>query len=120
MTPAEILRKARALIDAPEKWTRGALARDADRIPQWPADESATCFCSLGAIVKASGREAGQEHAPDTASRRAMERAIGQNIETWNDDPATTHADVLAAFDRAIALAEQNTQPNPESGRGRR
>ena len=37
-----------------------------------------------------------------------LEKAVGINgIEHWNDMPGRTHAEVLAAFDRAIEIAEK-------------
>jgi hypothetical protein len=43
----------------------------------------------------------------DTSSHAILERAIGERfIGDWNDAPGRTHAEVLEAFDRAIALAE--------------
>lgn len=43
--------------------------------------------------------------APIDALKRAL-RSRGTTVG-WNDSPKRTHTQVLAAFDRAIALAEK-------------
>lgn len=105
MTPADVLRAAKARIATPERWTQGTFARDRDggAVDMKTEREEAVCWCSLGAIEYACD--------PDEAvSARAMcllMEAIGEDsIEDWNDHPRRTHAEVLAAFDRAIAIAE--------------
>lgn len=35
-------------------------------------------------------------------------------VSSFNDDPATTHADVLELYDRAITLAETEEESAPE------
>ena len=90
----EVLREARSLVDTPEKWCQGA-------------ERVGNALCSVGAISVASGMgEVRLDFFP-----RALEtfRAVvgwNQSASWWNDAPERTHADVLAAFDKAIALAE--------------
>jgi hypothetical protein len=107
VSTVEILRAARALIDTPEKWTRGAAARDASgaslSIGQWP---EAASFCIVGACHVATGivGESGIE------ARRNACYAIGRAATGRDAWPASfndnaTHADVLAAFDKAIEAA---------------
>jgi hypothetical protein len=83
------LKAAKVLIDTPEKWGKGSLQ---------PADN---CFCAIGAVMDVSmdwvaGANRLSEHLPD-GFRRVVE---------YNDHPDTTHADIMALFDRAIAAAE--------------
>lgn len=107
-TTAAVLRRAKALIDTPAKWTKGALARDAagTRLP-WsarPPYDGAVCFCAEGALAKAAGESL--PHRP----WMAMQEAVGtDSLFEWNDEPTTTHAEVMAAFDRAIAACEQDS-----------
>lgn len=102
-TPAEVLRAARALIEVPERWTKCAFARDAKGIVVSEDEESAVCFCVLGAIYR---------HPPSPltdGARWFLDESLPETflgVGTFNDHPSTTHADVLALFDRAIALAE--------------
>lgn len=113
MTPVEILEKARALIADPKHWTRKALARNSAGQSLTDSElDLATCFCSVGAIRKIS-----PGCVPTPARGDAgcfLWEAINENvahdgdkrtIAVWNDDVKTTHADVLAMFDRAIQMA---------------
>lgn len=91
MTPAEHLRAARALIDTPERWAQHAYN------VQNP--DGTRCYCMLGALDQVK-----LDHNETCAFLYA---AIGMiSIALWNDAPNRTHNEVMAAFDRAIALAE--------------
>lgn len=88
----ENLIAAKALIDTPEKWLKGKLAN---------ADG---CFCAAGALKYAAGYGAGEVW--DSPEYRAVRGGIPdtkQEIPSFNDRPSTTHADIMALFDRAIA-----------------
>ena len=98
----EVLRAARAKIERPECWTKRALARDALGHPIRPEQDEAFCYCTLGAICSVNGYQADaidflRDFVP------GKKRSLGD----FNDDPRTTHADILALFDRAIAKAAQ-------------
>ena len=110
-TAVQTLREARALIEAPERWTRGELARDKNGDFCAPRSANAVCWCSEGAMKKV-GRT--------VAAWRLLESAVpNRNITRFNDGtyknkplgkqprPAPVrHRKVLAAFDKAIELAE--------------
>jgi hypothetical protein len=99
-TTKEILTEARELIA--KGWTQGNAARRADGKDALLSDPDATCFCSFGAVVLASrGCETSGEAL--TALRRSISGNNGRSIVDWNDDPSRTQAEVLAAFDKAIA-----------------
>ena len=103
MTPADILRAAKARIATPERWTRGTMARDEDGNGVASVSDHACAWCSLGAMEA----EAGASTRARVYAIRALNRAIDNKpIDDWNDAPGRTHAEVLAAFDRAIAIAE--------------
>jgi hypothetical protein len=102
----DVLVKARALIATPEKWTKGALARDAGgigyRTDDVVGDRTFACYCAEGACVAAT---------PEIfLARRAYDELCkftnGPLVYEFNDSPATTHDDVLALFDTAIANCE--------------
>ena len=103
MKTSEVLRAARAKIV--QGWTQGAFARDAEgRSTPWQGDE-AVCWCAMGAIGCV-----GPDHDDIAESVLiALQRAIGPTgytaISHFNDADGRTKDDVLAAFDRAIALA---------------
>lgn len=91
-----VLIKARALIAVPEKWGKGQ--RRIDR----PIE---TC-CAAEAIEEAE-RAGDRRMAAYHAIQRAagIRKGVSIPILDWNDAPERTHADVLAAFDKAIASA---------------
>jgi hypothetical protein len=103
MTTVELLREARALIDTPEKWTQGAFARDGkgDRVDE--LDKRACRFCASGATSRVTGIKS----PAITPAYKAIQRAMGVGVfevSVFNDQH--THAEVLAAFDKAIAAEE--------------
>lgn len=100
MTPAEILRRARDRIATPERWTQGAYRRDANGKKCNP--DEAVCWCSVGAITSICNIRKREDWAPVDF----LGEVVGDRIGVWNDAPNRTHAEVLDAFDRAIALAE--------------
>jgi hypothetical protein len=88
-TTADVLRRARALIDSPEKWIKGAYGLRAD-----------DPHCVYGALDVVA-------HMRPCRGFELFREAVGtRHIEAWNDAPERTHAEVMAAFDRAIELAE--------------
>lgn len=104
------LRAARALIADPARWCRGTEARDAQGFAVPGVSSVATCWCAIGAVRSAAGGYQWADAAyclaralhPDAPNGFAAEHGIGE-VESHNDDPETTHADVLAMFDTAIA-----------------
>jgi hypothetical protein len=118
MTTAELLRAAKAVIDTPERWTHG----------RWVDSETNSC-CSVGAIMAARGLqyyssaleadpvalEAATLLAQAAVDDRDWDLAVNWNdiqgrtwdlAVNWNDIQGRTHDEVMAAFDRAIELAE--------------
>ena len=99
LTPAQVLRDAKALISDPAKWTQKAAARDIEGAEVAFGDEDAVCWCALGAIWRAV-----PNNDVETDAIFALSNAMGMGVPLFND--AHTHPEVLAAFDRAIELAE--------------
>lgn len=98
-TTKEVLVKARALVE--KGWTKDAYARDSsgDRVPYY--DFTACQWCMVGAV------DAADDIRLRFSAKDILRRVIGGQISAFNDAPSTTHADVLAAFDRAIAECEK-------------
>jgi hypothetical protein len=95
---ADILRKAKALIDTPEKWRQGLNHGDDSKL------------CAGDAMMSASRELRPIDPAfAYAAARSKVLEGIGRldGLVLWNDDPTTRHADVMQAFDAAIALAEK-------------
>lgn len=111
MTTVEILKAARALISTPDKWVKGVYARNDKGVSVPDNDPAACAFCAVGAMRHACKIA---EHELDTRAsdpyflaKRAVRAQTNHGaVSDFNDDEETTHADVLAAFDRAIAAYE--------------
>ena len=98
-----VLARARALLRHERHWCRGSFARGWQDMPVPVGSSVARRYCSLGAL-----RRAGRELAlPIQDACIALEWQIGQPVQDWNDDPRRVHAEVLVAFDAAIAALRQ-------------
>lgn len=87
----DVLVKARAWLDDPAHWLQGAYG-----------DFAGTCdgpTCAWGALWKFTLNDS----ATEFAALSILEGLAGVHVPHFNDAPSTTHADVLALFDRAIA-----------------
>lgn len=93
----ENLIAARALIDTPEKWGKGKY------------EVSSGCYCAMGALGMAGHGDVIMFTDEEASALRAGMPSGYFSITRFNDRPNTTHADILALFDRAIAActAEQ-------------
>jgi hypothetical protein len=84
-------------------WCTGAVARDRDEAGVLAWSPSARSWSILGAIL-ASWHDHGSVE-PIITSVSALAKATGASaVEVWNDRPARTQEEVVAAFDRAIEL----------------
>ena len=100
-----VLVRARELIVDERRWCRRAFARGWGGIPVPVQSLAARRFCAVGAIRRA-GRELGLSV---NDARGALEWQTVCPAQDWNDAPARTHRDVLAAFDAAIVTLESAT-----------
>ena len=102
MRTHEILIEVRKLLDDPARHTTGAFARD----KQWANCEVgsryATQWCVMGALEKVIAP--GCEHSDRAYS--FIYQAISPTSLAWFNDHYS-HDEVLAALDKAIALAEE-------------
>lgn len=113
MTATEVLRRARALIEEPARWCRDKYARDERGRSIRPGSERACQWCALGAVrAVTSGIPANEVQPIYREAIRRLQRALNpeapgaqSGIVDANDRKATSHADVLAAFDVAIGAA---------------
>lgn len=107
MTALAILKEARALIDE-KGWTQGAHARDDRGVIVETESPKAVCFCVSGALRQARvNLHEGLFDGLAGAADWFKEAAAIRSIPAWNDAPTRTKVDVLAVFDKAIALAEK-------------
>ena len=91
----ENLIAAKALIDTPAKWGKGC-----DRV----------CFCALDAASAIPDAYIGVRDALKLALPADFEpdqSNWNHDVAQFNDEPGTTHADIMALFDRAIAAQDE-------------
>lgn len=101
------LRGARVLLAHSKSWTRYAMARTRDGKKCYPLAPEATCWCLEGAVSKAAlqNHDGGFVRARDLL----VELLDGMSLDAFNDQWETTHRDVLALLDAAIAQAERES-----------
>jgi hypothetical protein len=67
-------------------------------------------FCSVGAMSRSANRmlpagvDLTSQFPPYRDAYIRLMKIVGGAVSLWNDQPIRTKAEVLAAFDRAIAL----------------
>lgn len=111
-TPLEVLIAARQWLDDPAHWAKRTMWRDGE------GRDTAERFgvrstCAAGALYFVAGcaspdtwGETGRN--AETASIILTSLVPYKDISGFNDAPITTHADVLALFDRAIEAAKKD------------
>lgn len=116
------LRNAKAIISDPNKWGRHYYAADEGGDPVDHDSPEATCFCTFGAVMKAVSCDEDDEFGIERTVRlfqceATLEASLpiydGDRYHTvigFNDDPDTTHDDVMALYDRAIARCNNGEQ----------
>jgi hypothetical protein len=90
MEPKEILIRARKLIDHPDKWIKGMFTFGGG-------------YCAVGALFKAGIDRCGIEWDKNPAYLALVKSTGTEPGEVGRFNDTHTHAEVLAAFDRAIA-----------------
>lgn len=109
MTTLDVLKAARAKVA--RGWTQNTSARDAAGRGVIPDRGGATCWCALAAIETVCPWAPPTNGIGRTDAEMALLRVLGltnhpMSIVNWNDDPARTQVEVIAAFDEAIAAEE--------------
>lgn len=93
MKPVDVLKKARELVARPGGWCQGDVF-------------GGDACCALGATSSVVSDDG--DDGPASDAEDILRKAIGTNrLADWNDAPGRTQAEVVAAFDKAIALAEE-------------
>lgn len=107
MKITEVFVAAKALIDTPEKHTKGVAARNAKGISVSAHHREAVCFCSIGAINLASHKVNSNWYSCSWQDAQDIFRKANEidSIAEFND--SATHANVMQAFDKAITYAQQ-------------
>jgi hypothetical protein len=104
LSTREVLVRARKLIENPERWTRGSFCDGAGR------------YCAAGSLLRQHLRRDPRSRGENPvltpgysellAGMKAVDPFDGGfwTVPSWND--SHSHAEVLAAFDAAIAACE--------------
>ena len=104
MNTRETLERARALIADEGKWCKVVLARNGAQHETLPLDPAAVQWCALGALQRTVGGFAdGYATEREALDRAASKTSDYKTIVSLNDEG--THADVMRAYDVAIADA---------------
>jgi hypothetical protein len=94
----DVLVRARALIADEKYWCRGNYTQLVD-------DESVFAYCAVGAEMNATrGLMGWPDESPSLVALINALPAGYTRVSVFNDDPKTTHADVLSLYDRAIEM----------------
>lgn len=113
MKISECLREMHDLIET-KGWTQGAMARDAKGHIVPPDSSEATCFCLLGALDRVLDYENRDPDADPSRLYRStlafMERALGCEIDEFNDYELRTEVSILAKLDKLVDIAEKEEE----------
>jgi hypothetical protein len=99
MSVVEVLKRAKERIE--RGWCRGQFAVNAHNEPVSELSQEACRWCTSGAFYAVCNDMDERNMARDVF-RKVID---DENITRWNDSPGRTKREVLAAFDKAIALA---------------
>lgn len=111
MNAIDVLKSAKALISDPERWTQGVYARDRKGRSVLGWDESAACWCALGAVTSIKyhpNHPLNIDYFIGIAIARLNAAAQDKNYfgcAALND--GSDHTTVMDMFDRAIELERE-------------
>lgn len=104
----DVLMQARAKIEKRENWIKGRFAADKAGFEVFSDEPGACRFCAIGSLLATPCSQEEYEEARNflfVAMEERDRRAYGYSLAGYNDDPKTTHEDILNLFDRAIAAS---------------
>lgn len=112
-TSVEFLRYTKQIIISPENWCKGSSGMTSDGKRVHYNDEACTRWCMLGAMLLME--ENNPELYGDAVDNllialKSDPRSLVMGepcIDAFNDDPTTTHQQVLDMLDQAIALVSE-------------
>lgn len=111
-----ILIGGQELISEESRWTQTHYARNSGGDPVPPADKSAVCYCSIGAIAKmCNDGNVGRvydDHSTANRAREYLAQAMGDYVTSVND--TRDHEDIMKYWDTAINIARLELAKNKE------
>lgn len=95
-TVRDVLIEARKLIEKPEQWAHN---------PGMSGWKNRHCIITAIDTIVGMSPSTKQLYELEAGACGAIRAVIGEGVRivAWNDAPGRTHAEVLAAFDKAIA-----------------
>lgn len=101
-----LLKKARELISAPNHWTTEFNAKNAAGYPVASIDETAVCFCSIGALLHYVRNGNHLFISANEKLRDSMNKMSSGLTFVWQYNDSHTHSEVLALWDKTIQRLE--------------
>lgn len=98
LTETEILEDVLDLLSDPGKWTQGSYGKTSKGTDTWGNDPNAVSFCLLGAIQRVTNDRLTSALFISQLTNK-IER---ENIVKFNDDPQTTHEDIILFLKTAL------------------
>jgi hypothetical protein len=102
-----VLRRAKTLLNSPDNWLKEEFAVAADNSRVFPFSSNACRFCLIGALNRAEFEL--YERADQLYGTECLQRIAGRSIRifgvmpvAFNDNPATTHGDIIRYLDALI------------------
>ncbi len=98
-----------ALLDSPEKWTKNALAKNANGHCCDVESQYATCFCIGGALMRVSKISYNEKAAKQFCEANGIEpvhelggsKPYWLGMVRWNNDKNRTYEEVITAVRKA-------------------
>lgn len=110
----DLLTIAMALLASPDRWIKSVYAENGGGIRVAPRNAFAVRFCGMGAVYRCS-RLLASRGVFQGAARQLTKAVPAPHIchfSTWQDRPEVTHADILAAFERAREDSLSGSRPH--------
>ena len=102
------LEAVRELLSDPNRWTKGAMARNARLWPVDTGNSTAQCFCLIGAMARITRR--GIDNDRRYHNLRSL--LTYQNSLTYLND-SSSHEGLLAFLDNELWVLRQKMTPTP-------
>ena len=102
MNEINVLAATRRFLEYEDRWMKGEYARKLDGNHCSPLDNDAVQWCAIGAVIHTAGSYKDANSAIHWLIKQ-VEKDI--TVTQWQDQPETTHQDVLDLLDRAIDQA---------------
>ena len=107
-TQIDTLKEARALISNPDSWVQAWAATNGYGVECDPRSDSAVCWCLDGAVESVTGslEVSYFDSVTETLTAAAQHNGYSDHV-AFNDEPETTHADVMLFLDDVVKDLEQ-------------